>query len=351
METKPTGLSLMSLAKDLKVTLPGSADSAPSDAAADPFATLLMQSVAALAEPAVDKGAPGAAAATEAKVDKDATAAEAAPLAAATDAASAQTPLIAAVEMPAIKTPLNVGKGELKETPVAGRSAADTSNVLARDSQRDAVSNLPATRSLSAENFAETLQALPRDKTSERYTFLPDAPKSEAALQPAASAPLQAQNIQQPITPLQPHSTADNSLRAPVGTPAWNDALGQKVIWMAGDQLSSAQLTLNPPDLGPVEIKLSLAGDQASALFVAHHAGVREALDAAIPRLREMLADTGLNLVNVSVGSESFQQSSSGSPQSQSNAPRAATMDRPLIDLGSMPASVARHNGMVDFFA
>ena len=350
METKAAGLSLMSLAKDLKVTLPGGAEAAPSDAAADPFAALLMQSVAALAGQVTDKGLPSGTAAQEAKADKDATAADAAALAAATAAASPQAPLIAAVEIPVAKAPLSIGKSEPEETPVMARSIADTSNILVRASERDAGAGLLSAGSLSAENFAETLQSLPRDKTSERYTFTPDAP-IQATPQQTASTPLQPQNTAQAATPPQAQSMVDNRLAPPVGTPAWDDALGQKMIWMAGDQLSSAELTLNPPDLGPVEIKLSLAGDQASALFVAHHAGVREALDAAIPRLREMLADTGLNLVNVSVGSESFQQSSSGSSQSHSNAPRVIETDRSLIGFAGVPVSAARHDGMVDLFA
>lgn len=94
----------------------------------------------------------------------------------------------------------------------------------------------------------------------------------------------------------------------PVGTPGWGGDLGQKVVWMVGQQKQSAELQLNPPQLGPLEVRLTLNQDQMTATFVSHHAAVREAIETALPRLREMLADNGIALGNVMVGAESFAQ-------------------------------------------
>lgn len=142
----------------------------------------------------------------------------------------------------------------------------------------------------------------------------------------------------------------------PVGNAGWDDALGQKVVWMAGQQQQVAELHLNPPHLGPVEVHLSVSNDQVSALFVSHQPAVREAIEAAMPRLREILADSGMMLGNATVTSDSLprQQHPSGGEGQPGMISRP---DSTFLD--SAPAPLARgmlslHNegrGMVDFFA
>lgn len=103
-------------------------------------------------------------------------------------------------------------------------------------------------------------------------------------------------------------SAANMTVDTRVGSPGWDGALGQKVTWMATHNHQSAELHLNPPNLGPLEVRVTVSHDQASAMFVSHHGAVRDAIESALPRLREMLADNGLTLGNVMVGSQSFAQ-------------------------------------------
>jgi flagellar hook-length control protein FliK len=88
----------------------------------------------------------------------------------------------------------------------------------------------------------------------------------------------------------------------PVGEPDWDKAVGDRIQWMLGRNIQSAELKLTPPHLGPLEIRISVQQDQASVSFMAAHLPTREALEAAIPRLREMFGETNLNLVDVGVG-------------------------------------------------
>jgi len=89
-----------------------------------------------------------------------------------------------------------------------------------------------------------------------------------------------------------------------VGTPAWGQELGQRIVWMANSQESQAELVLTPPQLGRVAVSLSIIGDQATASFVCANPVVREALEAALPRLRETLAEAGIQLGQAHVGAE-----------------------------------------------
>jgi len=98
------------------------------------------------------------------------------------------------------------------------------------------------------------------------------------------------------------------SLEPRLGATGWDNALGQKVLWMVSQQQQVVELNLNPPDLGPLQVVLSINNDQASATFVSPHADVRQALEAALPRLREMLADSGISLGNTTVSADTSQQ-------------------------------------------
>ena len=95
-------------------------------------------------------------------------------------------------------------------------------------------------------------------------------------------------------------------LDRPVGQSGWSQDLGERVLWMAGQGLHAAELRLNPPHLGPLEVRVKLDQDQTSIQFVSHHASVREAIESAIPKLREMLGAQQLGLMEVSVSQQSF---------------------------------------------
>ncbi|MFC5461678.1 flagellar hook-length control protein FliK [Massilia niabensis] len=90
-------------------------------------------------------------------------------------------------------------------------------------------------------------------------------------------------------------------LSARVGTPAWDNQVGQKVIWMVGGEDQSATLELNPPDLGPVQVVLNVSNDMASVTFSSQQLEVRQALENALPRLREMMSESGIALGNATV--------------------------------------------------
>ncbi len=93
-----------------------------------------------------------------------------------------------------------------------------------------------------------------------------------------------------------------------VGQPQWSQAVGEKVLWLAAQNVSSAEIRLDPPDLGTMHVKVSVNQDQASVSFTSPHPVVREALDQQLNRLREMFSEQGLNLVNVDVSDKSFAQ-------------------------------------------
>ncbi|MCB5196337.1 flagellar hook-length control protein FliK [Deefgea salmonis] len=97
-------------------------------------------------------------------------------------------------------------------------------------------------------------------------------------------------------------------LAEPVGQMRWGDALAQRVGLMLGRQEQQIQMQLNPAHLGPMEVQLNVAQDQASVVFSSQNAAVRDALAAAMPRLTALLAEQGFTLSNVQVASDTLQQ-------------------------------------------
>jgi flagellar hook-length control protein FliK len=113
------------------------------------------------------------------------------------------------------------------------------------------------------------------------------------------------------------------NVNVPVGQPQWSQAVGEKVLWLAAQNISSAELNLNPLDLGPVQVKVSVNQDQANVTFTSHHPVVREVIDQNLNRLRDMFSEQGLNLVNVDVSDKSFQRHQGESKDQQGQGGKA----------------------------
>lgn len=110
----------------------------------------------------------------------------------------------------------------------------------------------------------------------------------------------------QPAQPSTATLPAQMSIAVPLQQSGWDQAMGERVVWMARSNVQQAQIQLNPRELGPIEIKISVQNDQTHVNFVAHHATTRDAIEAALPRLREMLGEQGLNLGQADVSQHSF---------------------------------------------
>lgn len=144
------------------------------------------------------------------------------------------------------------------------------------------------------------------------------------------------------------------NVSTPVGHARWGEELAQKVVWMTSQQTQVAEIHLNPAHLGPVEVMLSISQDQATAQFVSQHPAVRDAIQDALPRLREMLAESGIQLGNVMVGADSFQQENKQQQAQQFNKNTVSVTDSPA-EAATASVEIAtvssRHHGLVNTYA
>jgi flagellar hook-length control protein FliK len=115
-------------------------------------------------------------------------------------------------------------------------------------------------------------------------------------------------------------------LSKPIDHPEWNKDLGERILWMNSRSMPSAEIKLNPQHLGPISVRVDMNQDQATISFAAQHGSVRDALEASIPKLRELLSTQQLNLTDVNI-SQHF-SSDHGRSQPQNFAETAANADQ-----------------------
>ena len=206
------------------------------------------------------------------------------------------------------------------------------------------------------QSFADDI-ARARSAMAER---MPEV-KAGASLKDAAAVINPAPVAQASINPTQFNAAAlaVEQIAPRVGNPGWDKAVGQKVVWMVGEGLQSAELTLNPPDLGPLQVVLKVSNDQASASFSSNQPEVREALEASLPRLKQMLSDAGVQLSGFSVNSQAPGQGQSGqgfSQQQTGSNSRISRLGNDAVDntisttASSTATPVKVNNGLVDTF-
>lgn len=255
------------------------------------------------------------------------------------------------------------GKISVENRPASGsgdiRKSPDV--LVGKESPHPAISSAVSGRQAEFAVDGKNLPQMPpaaKDKEPLAVLVQPSAGLQQATPDNSFSSfsPAMMVTSHAPLNDVRTASVSQNTLQAPVGSSAWGDALGQKVVWMAGQQTQVAELHLNPPNLGPMEVRLSISNDQISAIFVSHQPAVREAIEAAMPRLREMLADSGMSLGNASVSSDSLpQQQFSGSEERSGHSRQSGfpVMNNALSVLNSGGVIPLRRDGtgMVDLFA
>jgi len=144
-----------------------------------------------------------------------------------------------------------------------------------------------------------------------------------------------------------PHSSISQS--HPVPTPAtapfpspdlsadnFAETLGPHIQWLAEHKIGHAHLQLNPQDMGPLEVRLKLEGDQLLAHFTSAEPDVRQALEHGLPRLRELLGEHGLHLSEGHVGQQQAQHHSASSSHDEAH-PESET----ISDTSPLPSPTA----------
>ncbi|PUA46007.1 flagellar hook-length control protein FliK [Pseudomonas protegens] len=86
----------------------------------------------------------------------------------------------------------------------------------------------------------------------------------------------------------------------------WTDEVVNRVMYLSSANLKSADIQLQPAELGRLDIRVHMIPDQQTQVtFMSAHAGVREALEGQMHRMRDMFNQQGLGQVDVNVSDQS----------------------------------------------
>jgi flagellar hook-length control protein FliK len=281
----PTGPATMELVSNLLLrgasaagqgcaqTVPGAEDDIDGDsdvvedAAGSGAASILAQMLAGSSPPSGSGGPPVADAVTQAISSQPA------------------VPLASGVK------PVAQGTSGSAQAGKGGSSASEGKSEAVPESLA-AVLDSPAadSQTLASAVLQEKTFELPSNGTQPPQSSAQAGTSAQAVVQAAASALRDAAPAAATFAPA--HAT----LREPVGTARWAEEVGNHLVLMSVRGQQEGSLTLTPEHLGPVEVQISMNRDTANVWFGAQHADTRTALAEAMPRLRELLASSGLSL-------------------------------------------------------
>lgn len=270
--------------------------------------------------------------------------------------------LLLVPSLPALPAaPRDAGAGQQDGEPAAaviGTSAASLPALAASahpSARPDSRGQEPTTQPAATAERAPALPAAAaRTATGASPAFtLPQRDEVRAANRdPASSTLVAGASGSAGVATELPPARAVMHVAAPLSSARWEQAFGERVLWAAQKDLQSASLTLNPPELGPVKIELQVSEAQAIASFSSHQPEVRKAIEDALPALKALFADAGLQLQQANVGGGDARQAQAreqDGTQARSSSARAGES----TDSGSAPmAPPARQsNRLLDTFA
>lgn len=235
--------------------------------------------------------------------------------------------------------PTGTTSGNLSASPAQPDQAAPMSNSTAGQSAgTDSGSNHQSYRTMESmllNNMNKndlTTSTLPKFVMSSDFAMTPAGNTVSSTPALGATTDLTDLPQMQSMRPLQP--TADPEL--------FSSGLSNRLMVMSQDGVQSARLKLHPENLGPLDVRIQVEEDGARVWFGAQHGQTREALEAAIPRLRELFADQGLQLVRADVTSGDGRRQTGDAPAPGADLDSAASNEDPADLTNSFIPSLGR---------
>jgi flagellar hook-length control protein FliK len=143
---------------------------------------------------------------------------------------------------------------------------------------------------------------------------------------------------------------AMQSISPNIRSAKWSQELGSRLVYMVNKNIQEAKITISPEKLGPIQIKLNFDKEQLlHVTMVAQHGVTRELLENATPRLRELLENSNVNVVNVDVGSGKFFEQN----KNESNTKQTGLVTNNFTDEEEIVSARVIHSSdnLIDYYA
>jgi flagellar hook-length control protein FliK len=246
------------------------------------------------------------------------------------------------------------GSGSAEDVPLSKLSSELAGeSVGAKESSRPAVAvatqlSMAAAKTASVSETTLLAQAVSNtvDKVAVPASLVEKADQN--LIKPLAAPRLVAPTVAKYQLEGQP-SVTQTRVNVPVGQPQWPSAVAERVMWMSSQRVTSAEIHLDPPELGPLQVRVTVNQEAASVTFSSQHAAVREALDLGAFRLREMFEAQGMDLANVDVSDQSLAQGSEDGGAAGSGQGGSGGGAEEGEEVAAVSA-ISSHDGLVDHY-
>lgn len=228
-----------------------------------------------------------------------------------------------------IQQVLNDGKNkelvqQLAQIQTKARASAEKSNDSTLNQSAPNPSEAPAIPSIKTDTAEQSFSFLNKGNSAELLKENNAQVQTNGAVAGVQFSDHLKQQSGASLTQSVTESSNAQPLPTPFNSPDWAPALHQRVTWMVRDQLQNATLTINPPHLGQIEVRLQTDQyQQTSVQFLSNNADVRQVINDNLSSLREMMSQSGLQLGQADVGSRDPSQSSQYGPSSNKKNARS----------------------------
>ena len=138
----------------------------------------------------------------------------------------------------------------------------------------------------------------------------------------------------------------------------WSEAVVDRVMWLSSQNLKSAEIQLDPAELGRLEVRINMNQEQTQVTFASPNANVRDALEGQMHRLRELFAQQGMDTLDVNVSDQSLSRGWQGQEGEGRGRGNAGNDPTDALDDAVSGHRMETHNGelagtrgMVDYYA
>ncbi|HGS4930650.1 TPA: flagellar hook-length control protein FliK [Vibrio parahaemolyticus] len=205
----------------------------------------------------------------------------------------------------AAQAPMAQHADKLTSAPMPDALVANNFNPAVQMAANGEVSHKAINAALSAGALKAT--ASQQDKPESQYGLAGQLQAAAGQQGVAAQQQTRAEAAQQAQLPLQ------------LTKELANEQVAEKVQMMMSKNLKNLDIRLDPPELGRMQIRMTMNNDLANVHFTVTNPQARDIIEQTLPRLREMLAQQGMQLADSSVQQQSSGQQQSGYAAAEQN--------------------------------
>ena len=254
----------------------------------------------------------------------------------------------------AVKTNIIAGINEFQQQVQQGREPGIDLSAIVADAAKEAAVSTDVIASMTARvdnQASQFLNLMTQTQASAQQAFASMMGQTDTVIQENSQLRAEASKSQQQFEGF------DKAVN--IHKPEGQQQLNEKIRWMVNARNTMAEIRLDPPEMGSMQVRVNVAGDAASVSFVVQSQQAKEALADAMPKLRDMLSEQGIELGDAQVRKDNSSGNENGQQLAENNGSRNGAGNRGenegLEDIDEtriIEQSVTRAaKGGIDFYA